>query len=312
MSETPRSATATPKAVAITGSTGLVGTALKRKLRADGFAVRGISRSAKPDDSSTILWKPREKVIEADKLEGVDAVVHLAGESIAEGRWTDEKKERIRVSRVLGTTFLCEALANLRQKPRVLVSASAVGYYGDRGVEALDESSAPGKGFLADVAQQWEDATKAAKEAGIRVVILRFGVVLSPDGGALAKLLPIFKAGGGGVVGNGKQYMSWVGLHDLVRVIEFAIENDSVSGVLNAVSPNPVPNREFVKTLADVLNRPAIFPAPAFAIKLAFGEMGKETILASTRVLPRELEKAGFSFSYPNLEPALRHELEKA
>lgn len=295
--------------VAITGASGLVGGAVRDLLERDGVTVHGISRSAKADDPNSIQWQPREKSIERDKLEGVDAVVHLAGEGIADGRWTDEKKRKIRESRVLGTSFLCETLAELEKKPRVLVSASAIGYYGDRGAEVLDETSAAGKGFLANVAQQWEAATASLQDSEIRVVNLRIGVVLSPDGGALAKLLPIFKMGGGGVVGNGKQYMSWIGLHDLARLICFAIESDSTRGIFNAVAPNPVPNREFVKTLADVLDRPAIVPAPAFAIKLAFGEMGKETILASTRVVPTATTEAGFVFEHPELKGSLEFEL---
>jgi uncharacterized protein len=300
--------------IAITGSTGLVGTALVAALQGRGDKVLRLVRtsasSIKPrearDPQNEIRWDPAAGQIDAAGLEGVEAVVHLAGEGIADHRWTDEVKRRIRQSRTEGTRLLCDALAGLNAKPRVLCSASAVGYYGDRGAETVDETSSAGRGFLADVCQAWEAATGPARDAGIRVVNLRLGVVLSSHGGALAKMLTPFKLGLGGVIGSGRQAMSWITLEDLVGAILFTLASPALAGPVNAVSPYPVTNREFTRALGRVLGRPTIFPMPAFAARLAFGEMADEMLLAGARVEPRALAEAGFAFRHPQLEPALR------
>ena len=253
-----------------------------------------------------MYWNPAAGEIDAPKLEGIDAIVHLAGETI-NGRWTSAKKRAIRESRVKGTRLLCETLAKLSNRPRVLVAASASGYYGDRGDEVLREESEAGSSFLSQVCQEWEGATKAAAERGIRVVNLRIGFVLSRAGGGLAKMLPAFKMGVGGKIGSGKQHMSWIAIDDLAQIILFATSAESLQGPVNAVAPNPVTNLEFTKTLARVLRRPAIFPMPAFAVRLAFGEMGEELLLASARLEPARLLSAGYQFRFPQLEGALRH-----
>ncbi|TNF23826.1 MAG: TIGR01777 family protein, partial [Deltaproteobacteria bacterium] len=240
-------------------------------------------------------------------LEGVDAVVHLAGANLADGRWTDARRALIRSSRVDGTRLLAEALAGLERRPRVLVMASAIGFYGDRGDALLDEDSAPGTGFLAEVVREWEEAAAPAEAAGIRTVKLRLGVVLSRDGGALPKLLTPFKLGVGGRVGDGGQWMSWVALDDVVRAFAHALVDDGLSGVANLVAPNPVTNRALTEALARVLRRPAFVPVPRWAIRGAFGDMGRETILASTRVAPKRLDERGFTFAHPEIEAALRH-----
>ncbi len=244
-------------------------------------------------------------------LEGIGAVVHLAGEPIASGWWTRAKKREIRRSRVEGTRLLAEALAGLRSKPEVLVSASAVGYYGDRGDERLSEESSAGRGFLAEVAREWEAAAEPARRAGIRVVTLRNGIVLAGGGGMLGRLLVPFELGLGGVVGKGDQWVSWIAMEDLLRVVERSLEQGALSGPVNAVAPEPVRNRELAKTLGKVLRRPVIIPLPAAALKLLLGEMAKETLLASTRALPDRLGGTGFDFRHPTLEGALRSELDR-
>lgn len=240
------------------------------------------------------------------RLNGVDAVVHLAGENIASGRWTKAKKERIRDSRVNGTRNLCESLSLLPEPPRVLVCASAIGYYGDRGEIALTEADQPGRGFLPEVCTAWERATKPATDEGIRVVNLRIGIVLTPEGGALQQMLLPFQLGLGGKVGNGRQYWSWISLPDLVRAIQFAIETESLSGAVNAVAPNPVTNEVFTQKLGRVLRRPTLVPLPAFAARLVLGEMADDLLLSSIRVVPQKLQNAGFEFEHPELERALR------
>jgi uncharacterized protein (TIGR01777 family) len=297
--------------IAVTGSTGLVGSALVPALEADGQLMRRIVRGPVRDAVHEIHWDPAAGKIDARELNGLDAVVHLAGENIAGRRWSADFKRQILDSRVEGTQLLCGALAGLEMKPSVLVSASATGFYGSRGEELVDESSVTGSGFLADVCRQWEAATAAAQQAGIRVVNLRIGPVLSPAGGALAKMLPPFKAGVGGVVGSGKQYLSWIALDDVVAAIIFALKADKLRGAVNAVAPQAVTNYEFSKTLGRVLGRPTVFPMPAFAARLAFGEMADEMVLASIHVAPRVLENSGFTFAYPQLEPALRHLLSR-
>lgn len=301
----------TPPTVAITGASGLVGRALVADFVASGWAVKRLVRRRGGDSASEIAWDPAAGAIDQAALEGLDAVVHLAGESIAEGRWTKEKKRRIVESRTHGTRLLAEALARCEAKPRVLASASAVGFYGNRGDEPLTEESPAGEGFLAETCVAWEAATEPAWQAGIRVVQVRVGLVLEPAGGLLGKVLPIFKMGGGGVLGSGRQYMSWIDLADLVRVFRRAVDDDSLSGAVNGTAPNPVTNREFTKTLGRVLSRPTVAPAPAFGLRLAFGEMADEMLLAGARVLPDRLESAGFSFESVELEPTLRRLLDR-
>ena len=292
--------------IAITGSSGLVGTALVAALEADGHLVRPIVRRAARADKHEIRWDPVAGTIDAVELASVDAVVHLAGENIAARRWTEEFKNKILNSRVAPTKLLCDTLAGLANKPSTLLSASAIGYYGSRGDERVTESSPPGTGFLAEVCQQWEAATKPASDAGIRVVNLRIGFVLARDGGGLAKMLTPFKLGLGGVIGSGRQYMSWIALDDLVRAVQFTLSTADLQGPVNATAPNPVTNCEFTKTLGRVLGRPTIFPMPAFAAKLAFGEMADDMLVGGVYVEPRVLSAARFEFAYPQLEAALR------
>jgi uncharacterized protein (TIGR01777 family) len=293
--------------IAVTGSTGLVGSALVAALGADGQRVRRVVRRPVQDAEHEIRWDPAGGIIDAAHFNDVDAVVHLAGENLAAHRWSKAVKEKIRDSRVRGTQMLCETLASLAVKPTVLVSASAVGIYGNRGDELVDESSPPGSGFLADVCQEWEAATSPARDANIRVVNLRLGLVLCRQGGALASLLTPFRLGLGGVLGSGQQYMSWIALDDLVRVIQFALHAAALCGPVNAVTPEPITNREFTKTLGRVLGRPTVLRMPAAAIRLAFGEMADEMLLVGARVAPSALSAARFEFHYPRLEPALRH-----
>ena len=292
--------------ILVSGSSGLVGSALVPFLTTSGHSVTRLVRSAPGKEEGR--WDPAAGTIDAGGLEGHDAVVHLAGENIAE-RWTPERKARIKDSRVKGTRLLAETLGRLAQPPKVLVAASAIGYYGDRGDALLREDSTSGSGFLAEVAREWEAATAAAATKGIRVVNLRIGVVLSPRGGALAKMLLPFKLGLGGVVGSGKQHWSWVAIDDLLGSILFALNTDTLKGPVNAVSPKPVTNYEFTKTLGRVLKRPTIFPMPASAARFAFGEMADELLLSSTRVDPTKLVAAGYQFRFPELEGALRQVL---
>ena len=294
--------------IVVSGATGLVGSNLVAHLKSSGHQVFKLVRSNQRDDD--IPWTPYEKRVDKKSLQGAEAVVHLSGENIA-SRWTKAKKRRIRESRLLTTTFLCETLAELKQPPKVLVCASAVGFYGDRGDEVVDENSNPGSDFLADVCQEWEAATESATAGGIRVVNLRIGVILSPAGGALAKMLLPFKMGAGGVMGSGNQYWSWISIDDVAGAILHTITTQSLKGPVNAVSPNPVTNREFTKILGHVLSRPTIFPMPAFAARLVFGEMGDALLLASTRVKPAKLLESGFQFQNQDLENALRHLLGK-
>ena len=296
--------------ILIGGSHGLVGTALIKSLEAQGHEIFRLVRHA-PTSKTEVEWSPDRYSIALARIEGFDAVVNLAGESIAEGRWTDDKKRRIRESRVKGTKLLGDALANLTVPPKSFVCASAIGYYGNRGDELLTESSAPGDNFLAKVCAEWEDATALATEKGIRVVNARFGVILDANGGALKKMVPPFRMGVGGKIGSGKQWMSWIALDDVIGGIQFALANDSMKGPVNFVAPVPVTNAEFTKTLGKVLSRPTIFPIPAFAIKLLFGEMGEALLLGGQRVAPERLVAEGFEFSYPQLDPALAHILAK-
>ena len=293
--------------ILVSGSHGLVGKALTQSLTTDGHEVLGLVRRARAFGAPEIEWHPTDGQIDAQHLEGFDVVVHLAGESIASGRWTDSKKRAIRESRVKGTTLLSEALAKLSRPPSVFICASAIGYYGNRGDELLTEQSAPGEDFLSSVCVEWENATKPATEKGIRTINARFGVILDPDGGALAQMLTPFRMGIGGRVGSGKQWMSWIALGDVVNGLKFLISDKSVHGPVNFVAPNPVTNAEFTKTLGRVLSRPTLFPVPAFGARLAFGELADALLLSSQRVEPGVLTDNGFLFSWPALEPALRH-----
>jgi uncharacterized protein (TIGR01777 family) len=295
--------------IVISGSTGLVGNDLVACLTAGGHEVVRLVRKPRGGAQREIVWHPGEGDLPVPALEGIDAVIHLAGEPIAAARWTQAQKAKIRESRVEGTRLLCEALARLARPPQVLLSASAIGYYGSRGDTELDESSAPGEGFLADVCRDWEAATAPASAKGIRVCHTRFGVILSPKGGALAKMLGPFKMGVGGKVGDGKQYMSWIALDDVVQALQHLLTHPSISGAVNLVGPAPVTNAEFTKVLGRVLSRPTMIPMPAFAARAAFGEMADELLLSSQRVQPRKLQESGYEFLFPSLEGALRHVL---
>ncbi|MEX2606598.1 MAG: TIGR01777 family oxidoreductase [Kiritimatiellia bacterium] len=257
-------------------------------------------------------WKPNQGICDPALLEGCAAVIHLAGEPIAARRWNEEQKQRIRLSRTEGTRAVAEAMAACDSMPRTLICASAVGYYGDRGEETLTEISGKGTGFLPEVVAEWEAAAAPAREAGIRVLHLRLGVVLSTEGGALAKMLPVFKLGLGGRLGNGRMWMSWIHVEDAARAFVFGLEHSELKGVFNLTAPHPVRNAEFTRTLGQILHRPALLPAPAFAIKLLLGEMGESLLLSSTRALPSALEKHKFQFNFSALEPCLRELLGKS
>ncbi len=293
--------------IIVTGASGLVGTALLPALQAKGHQVYRLVRSAPDKSQGEISWNPERGEIDAAALEGMDAAIHLAGENVAEGRWTDEKKRRIRESRAKGTRLLSETLARLQQKPQTLVSASATGFYGDRGDEVLTEQSASGDDFLSEVCREWELATQPASEGGMRVVNLRFGVILTARGGALKKMLTPFKLGVGGRIGSGEQYMSWVALEDAVGAILFALETETLRGPVNVVAPQAVTNLEFTKALGGALSRPTIFPVPKFAARLAFGEVADALLLSSARVEPLRLKEAGYRFQYPDLKAAMHH-----
>jgi uncharacterized protein (TIGR01777 family) len=295
--------------IAITGAGGLVGNALRARLVGDGHEVIRVGRytSVHPPD---VRWSIPHGQLNGSLLEGLDAVVHLAGEPII-GKWTPDKKQAIRASRVDGTRLLAATLANLQRKPAVLISASAVGNYGDRGDEVLDESSSSGGGYLADVCQAWESAAQPAAGAGIRVVHPRLGVVISRDGGALKMMLPAFRMGVGGPLGNGRQWMSWIGLDDVIGAMLHLIEDSSVSGPVNLVSPEPVTNTQFTRTLASVLRRQAVIPMPRFTARLAFGELADEVLFASQRVEPGALQRSGYAFRQPRLQEALRAALRR-
>ena len=296
--------------VAITGSTGLVGSEVVTVLSAAGHEVVRLVRRAPAPGEKAVRWDPVRREVDAAGLEGFDAVIHLAGENVGAGRWTPARKAAIRDSRVNGTRLLCDALAGLARPPKTLLCASAVGYYGDRGDERLTEGSPPGTGFLAEVCREWEAASAPAARKGIRVVALRIGMVLSPKGGALPRMLPLFRAGLGGVIGSGRQYVSWVALDDLPRIILHALQRGDLSGPVNAVAPRPVTNREFTEALGKALSRPTPLPVPAFALRLAVGrEMADGLLLASARVVPKRLEETGYRFRFPELLAAFRHML---
>lgn len=294
--------------ILITGASGLLGKALQKSFTEKGYEMLLAGRG-EPKNANEIQWSVEEGFRERDlpRLEGLDAVIHLAGESIAGLRWTDEKKKAIRDSRVLGTRNLVNALAGLKQKPNVFIAGSAMGFYGDRGDEIVTETSRPGDTFLSDVAREWENESRRAEDSGIRTVLLRTAIVLSKDGGALASMLTPFKLGVGGVIGSGKQWMSWISLDDVVGIVNFALENERLRGAVNVASPNPVTNEEFTKTLGDVLYRPTFLPLPEFAVNLVFGEMGDALLIHSTRVEPKRLQEAGYEFKFTDLRSALEN-----
>jgi uncharacterized protein len=294
--------------ILVSGVSGPIGTALLPPLKSRGYEVTRLVRGLAAGEDQ-ISWDPGNP-IDPQAVSRFDAVVHLAGESIV-GRWTDQKKKRIRESRVAGTSALAEALAQAKDKPQVFICSSAIGYYGDRGDEVLTEHSSAGRGFLPEVCCEWEAATQAAADAGIRTVLMRTGIVLSSQGGALTKMLLPFKMGVGGRIGSGQQWMSWIDVEDMVGAIHHVLKSDLLSGPVNMVAPKPVTNQEFTRTLASVLSRPAIFPMPAFAVKLAFGEMGETVLLGSQRVEPTQLVMSGYPFRFRTLRASLENTLKR-
>ena len=293
--------------VAVSGTRGLIGAEVVSALSAAGIEVVRLVRRDPAPGEAAVRWDPGKGIADKARLAGLDAVVHLAGENIAAGRWNAARKAAIRESRVEGTRRLCDALADLPEPPKTLVCASAIGYYGDRGDDVLTEESPAGAGFLPEVCREWEAATGPAGRKGIRVVLLRIGVVLTPRGGALSRMLPPFRMGFGGVLGSGKQYVSWIALDDLSGIVLHALAKEELRGPVNAVAPCPVTNRELTEALGKVLSRPTPLPVPAFALRLAVGEMADALLLASTRVVPRRLEETGYRFRFPELHGALRH-----
>lgn len=291
--------------VLVSGSSGLVGKALCAALAQAGHTVVRLVRNDTALSDQAIYWDPGRGVLAGDQLLGFDGVIHLAGESIANGRWTPEHKARIRESRLQGTQLLADRIAACGQPPAFLISASAIGFYGNRGDEILSEDSAPGRGFLAEVCQEWEAKTRRAAEAGVRVVNLRLGMVLSAEGGALAKMLPLFRLGLGGPLGNGAMWVSWIHLDDLVRAIMHCIDTPSLAGPVNAMAPAPLTNRDFARTLGKALHRPAFVATPAPVLRIALGEMADELLLASTRAIPQKLEDSGYTFQFAQLDSAL-------
>jgi hypothetical protein len=295
--------------VAVSGATGLIGTALRESLASDGVEVLALSRRKSVPPLESVSWDVENGRFDASALEGTDAVVHLAGEPIAR-RWNESRKKAIRESRVQGTRLLVEGLKSLKQRPKVLVSSSAIGFYGNRGDEVLDESSPPGTGFLPETCQAWERAAMEAMGLGLRTAVLRTGIVLSTRGGALGKMLLPFRMGLGGPVGSGRQWMSWIHIDDLVGAIRFILQKDDVMAAVNGTAPSPVTNREFTRALGRALSRPAFLPAPAFGMKLLFGEMS-EILLEGQRVLPKKLSANGFEFRHPELPGALQDVLDR-
>jgi len=289
--------------ILLTGSTGLIGKALSRHLKTKGHNIYPLYRN--PSTAKAHYWNPEEDQIHLDDQIKLHAVIHLAGENIADSRWSQEKKDSILNSRVHGTRLLAETISQLKHKPSVLISGSAIGYYGDTGDNIVDENSARGEGFLSDVAAQWEDATQAAEDAAIRTIHLRTGIVLSPEGGVLQKMLFPFKMGLGGVVGNGQQYMSWISINDVVRIIDHMLNDEQLSGPYNLVAPKPVTNYTFTKTLGTVLHRPTVSPLPAFMARLIFGEMADALLLSSSRVAATRLKTPGYIFVDNELKETL-------
>ena len=295
--------------ILVSGASGFIGSALVAHLEGQGHRVTRLVRRDTDAGPGTVFWNPGEGSLDPAGLEGLNAVVHLAGESLSSGRWTRLKKERILTSRVAGTALLAQTLAGLEQPPKVLVSASAIGYYGDRGDAELGEDAASGRGFLAEACRAWEQAAAPARAAGMRVVHPRFGLVLGRGGGAVGKMLLPFKLGLGGRLGSGQQVWSWISLHDLVRALEHILTQEALEGPVNLVAPNPVSNRQFTKVLGQVLHRPAVLPLPTALLRLMFGEMADEMLLASTHVVPTKLLASGFEYAHPDLAEALRQAL---
>ncbi|WP_033284187.1 TIGR01777 family oxidoreductase [Streptomyces sp. NRRL F-525] len=290
--------------IAVTGASGLIGSALVRSLTADGHeVVRLVRRAARGADE--VCWDPEGQYVDAAGLDGCDSVVNLAGAGVGDHRWTDAYKKQVRDSRVLGTSALAEAVAALDRPPRVWVNGSAIGFYGETGDRAVDESAPPGDGFLPSLCVEWEEATAPVQEAGVRTVFARTGLVVAPEGGAWAKLFPLYKAGLGGRFGNGRQYWSFVALHDEVAAIRHLIDTDGLSGPFNLTAPNPLTNREISAAMGRVLRRPSLFTVPAPALKLVLGEMSGD-VLGSQRVLPKRLLESGFTFAFPEIEGAIR------
>ncbi|RJP93491.1 MAG: TIGR01777 family protein [Desulfobacteraceae bacterium] len=300
-----------PLNILISGASGLLGSALIAFLTTGGHRVLQLVRRQPNKEKNEIFWNPASGTLNLDDTGKIDAVIHLSGENIGEGRWSADKKKRIIDSRTRTTGLIAKTIAGMKSPPPVFLCASAIGYYGDRGDTLLDESAGPGRDFISDVCNQWEASTDAAVQAGIRTAMLRIGIVLSPQGGALGKLLPPFRMGIGGKIGSGRQYMSWIGIDDAIGAIYHTLLNEQISGPVNLVSPNPATNLEFTRTLANVLSRPGYFTVPETAIDFVFGEMGRETILSSTRVHPGVLEATGYRYRHPALETALRHLLGK-
>jgi uncharacterized protein (TIGR01777 family) len=298
--------------ILISGGSGLVGAALTSALRADGHTVCHLVRPGGKAASGDVRWNPLSALVDVPAMEGFDGVVNLSGASIADGRWTPKRKAILRSSRVDSTRVLVDALSHLREPPRVFVCASATGYYGNRGDEVLTEASGYGNDFLAILCRAWEGEAARAASSGMRTVITRFGIILSAEGGALPRMVTPFKFGAGGRLGSGKQWMSWIAMEDAVRVLRAAIDDARWNGAVNVVAPEPVRNADFTRVLASVLHRPAIFPAPALALRLALGEMADALLLSSQRVLPECLQKYGFAFRYENLEAALHAVLAKS
>ena len=292
--------------VLISGGSGLVGSALTSALRADGHSVSHFVRPGRTAAPGDVLWNPSRATVDVPALEGYDAIVHLSGASIADGRWTVERKAVLRSSRLDSTRVLVDSLTHLKQPPRVFVCASAIGFYGDRGDELLTETSGCGNDFLSVLCRAWESEAARAAASGIRTVMTRFGVILATQGGALPRMLTPFKLGVGGRLGSGKQWISWIALEDVVKALRAAIDNQNLSGPVNVVAPQPLQNDEFTRVLAGVMHRPAIFPAPAFALRLALGQMADALLLSSQRVQPEKLAKTGHNFRYETLRPALQ------
>ncbi|MBT4185820.1 MAG: TIGR01777 family protein [Gemmatimonadales bacterium] len=295
--------------IAITGASGLIGSNLADFLTTGGHHVIRLVRDSRSVGDDSIYWNPSAGELDRAALEGVDAVVHLGGTSIANGRWTSERKKAVMTSRVKGTELIARTLATMKNGPRILVSASATGFYGDRGGERLEESALAGKGFLAEVCRAWEGAVKPAERAGVRVALLRTGVALSPAGGALGQMLLPFKMGAGGRLGSGDQYLSWIDTDDLVAAIHHILMTDDLSGPINATAPHPVTNSTFTSSLGRVLGRPTFIPVPAIAVKAVFGELGQEALLWGQRVVPSKLTESGFQFFYEGVEDSMRFQL---
>jgi len=289
--------------ILISGASGFIGRHLSNFLSGQGYKVFSLQRK---EPSNPPYWNIDKNVVDLGKCNQIDVVIHLAGENIASGRWTKKKKEKIESSRIKGTKLLCEYVSSLKNKPKLLISASAIGFYGDRGEETLTEDSPKGTGFLADVCKKWEKETRIALNSGIRVVNMRFGMVLSPYCGALKKMLIPFRLGLGGVIGTGKQYISWISIEDVLGAIYHIIKDENMIGPINFVSPNPVTNRYFTKTLAQILHRPALIPLPSLMVQVLLGEMANELLLSSTKVIPKKLIYSGYSFRYSSLESTFK------